>query len=550
MAGPAPNQLIDLLHALRRRRYQVIVPAVLIASLGIAFAFIVPKRYKLSTRIAVRESVRAEPDYRLRNPQDTALRREVPSVEDHIVNFQRVKDVLDRNLQQWPEYRQAGSGFARDQFIRDRILDNLEALLRSKDPKGGTIFIDVTFSDEDRERAARFLGDLTESWLLEMFESDREMLLSEIKQLQEYLDVQISDLRDKEDRLFANIELLGQDPTVVQSGDDRRENPGDWTYRELGQARSELEDVEFELVTARFQLEQLEERLEATPARISEVVSIEADDPALQVTVLRTQLEALEDRLANKRPGHSDYRILQPKIDELVAALAELERTTPGAAERTVAKDNPELANLQLARLNKQEQVRVLEKQRDSLVQKVKQLGQDSQARVQHYKQQTELLNQVEQARLAVNETRQQWQTRDKSLQMLDSSERPWRIAQPPLPETAKTQPNPWILSGVSIVLGLAIGLGVALASELAKSSYRSVGDLAAVMSVPVLGAIDTIVTRDERRRMQVSHAMAGLSTAAIVGTICWITWLWHSSPERLPIEVQDAIERLRSALK
>jgi hypothetical protein len=164
MAGPAPNQLIDLLHALRRRRYQVIVPAVLIASLGIAFAFIVPKRYKLSTRIAVRESVRAEPDYRLRNPQDTALRREVPSVEDHIVNFQRVKDVLDRNLQQWPEYRQAGSGFARDQFIRDRILDNLEALLRSKDPKGGTIFIDVTFSDEDRERAARFLGDLTETY--------------------------------------------------------------------------------------------------------------------------------------------------------------------------------------------------------------------------------------------------------------------------------------------------------------------------------------------------------------------------------------------------
>jgi len=86
--------------------------------------------------------------------------------------------------------------------------------------------------------------------------------------------------------------------------------------------------------------------------------------------------------------------------------------------------------------------------------------------------------------------------------------------------------------------------------SEYARSCYRSVGDLTAVMGVPVLGAIDTIVTRRERRKMQASRAMAGLSTAVIVGTIGWVTWLWHSSPERLPLELQDAIERFRSALK
>jgi hypothetical protein len=69
-------------------------------------------------------------------------------------------------------------------------------------------------------------------------------------------------------------------------------------------------------------------------------------------------------------------------------------------------------------------------------------------------------------------------------------------------------------------------------------------------MSVPVLGAIETIVTRRERRRLQLSHAVAGLSTAMIVGTIGWITYLWYHSPERLPLEVQDAIERLRTSLK
>jgi hypothetical protein len=34
------------------------------------------------------------------------------------------------------------------------------------------------------------------------------------------------------------------------------------------------------------------------------------------------------------------------------------------------------------------------------------------------------------------------------------------------------------------------------------------------------------------------------------VGTIAWITYLWYSSPERLPIQLQDAIEHLRASLK
>jgi hypothetical protein len=76
------------------------------------------------------------------------------------------------------------------------------------------------------------------------------------------------------------------------------------------------------------------------------------------------------------------------------------------------------------------------------------------------------------------------------------------------------------------------------------------VSELATVMNVPVLGAIDTIVTRRERRRVQVARAVGGLSTAMIVGTIAWVTYLWQSSPDRLPLELQDAIEELRSSLR
>src|SRR5688572_3380817 len=227
MAGPqGPNQLLDLLRALKRRRYQVVVPALLVASLGIAFAVMVPKRYRLNTRIEISDRTRVEFDQNLKNPQNVAIRREAPSASDHIRNFSRIKAVIEASLAQWPEYVKAPSDLERGEFITQRILKNLSAQPSTKDPKGGSIFIDVVFSDEDRERAAKFLKDLSESWLMEMRETDRSTLIAERAELQDILDVQSADLAEKEGRLYALIELLGQDPTTP-SGEGRREEAGD-----------------------------------------------------------------------------------------------------------------------------------------------------------------------------------------------------------------------------------------------------------------------------------------------------------------------------------
>src|SRR6185436_3152266 len=104
MAGPVPNQLIDLLRAMRRRRYQVVVPALLVASLGIAFAVIVPKRYRVSMRIDIGDRTRVESDPRLKSPQEMAVRREAPLASDHIRSPTRVKQAIEGNLSLWPEY--------------------------------------------------------------------------------------------------------------------------------------------------------------------------------------------------------------------------------------------------------------------------------------------------------------------------------------------------------------------------------------------------------------------------------------------------------------
>jgi hypothetical protein len=545
-----PNQILDLLRALRRRRYQVLVPACLVWSLGIAFAVIVPKRYKVTTRIEIGDRTRIEFDYRLRNPQETAVRREATSASEHLRHFTRVKEVIQANQALWPEYFALGSELERAQFINERILTrNLTAQPTNKDPKSGTIFIDVSYSDEDRERAADFLNDLVLSWLDWMKDSDRVLLLNEGAQLREIMDAQDEDLQRKEVRYYNQLAQLGQDPTAT-GADPRRQDPGDWTFRALDKAKSDLAEIELRLKTARFELAQAETRLADEPRVLSRRETLPGQDPESELTELRAQRDALAEELAALRPSNSTYKRKRPKLDELEARIAELAASEPEATERWVDEDNPRVAEYELLVVERQDLVATLDDQRNQLSARVTELEKETKSRTDSYKALEELRSQRDEARQLLDETRRQWANSDKSLHMLDSAPSPWRVAQPPVPAGAKATPDPLLVSAFAIVAGLALGVALALGSEYLRSCYRSAGELAAVMTVPVLGAIDTIVTRNERRRTQLARAVGALSTAVIVGTIAWITWLWHASPERLPLELQDAIERLRSSLR
>jgi len=148
------NQLLDFLRALKRRRRQVLVPAVLFVSL-VLFAVIVPKKYRLTMRMEIASDA-SQSDARAKSTQELAVRREAPAVSDHTRNYSRVKDVIDRNLRLWPEYANCAI-----------------------DEETGTIFVDISYGAEDKDRAAKFQDDLTKSWLEDVAESDRESLMQQ-----------------------------------------------------------------------------------------------------------------------------------------------------------------------------------------------------------------------------------------------------------------------------------------------------------------------------------------------------------------------------------
>jgi capsular polysaccharide biosynthesis protein len=547
MASGPSNQLLEFLHALRRRRYQVLVPALLVSTIGICFAVIVPKTYKISTRIQINEA-RIEPEFRRANPQESGVRREAYSAYDHVVHYERVKEIIDRNLSQWPEYVQAKGEQDRQLFLK-QILKRLWASPANSNSKTGTIFVDIQYSDENPTRAARFLDELSQSWLIAVFEADRTSLRDEIRQLQEIFDDQAKTLKDQQDSLYKQKQLLGVDPSS-KPNQARREDRGDWTFRTLDDASTELVKIDSSLRTARFEEEQLRARFELEPEETLEALPLEKRGPPAELMRMSLELEKIEEELKTLLPANSRYKKLSRQAEELRQRLEELAQVEEDPAEKFATKPNPLKREYELELRKKEDEVGQLADRRAALLEQIETLEDETRARTEQYKSLEDLESRAEVARLDLNETSRQLEERKKSLLMLETSPRPWSIAQPPVPSSAAKTPNPFLLAAVSVFLGLALGMGLAILSEYARSSYRTVADLATVMSVPVLGAIETIITRRERRTLQLSRALGGLSTALIVGSLGWITYLWHSAPERLPLEVQDTIERLRSVLK
>ena len=66
-------------------------------------------------------------------------------------------------------------------------------------------------------------------------------------------------------------------------------------------------------------------------------------------------------------------------------------------------------------------------------------------------------------------------------------------------------------------------------------------------LPVTVDGAIGGIVTRVEERRARLRRAVVGIASAALLGSIVWITGVWMFSRHLLPVDLERAIESLRS---
>jgi uncharacterized protein involved in exopolysaccharide biosynthesis len=551
MALEGPNQLLDLLHALSKRRWQVAVPAALLATVGIAFGVIVPKKYLLSMRIELTQTQQLESDRRLRDPRESAVIREGPSASEHVKNFNRIKNVIKDSAAQWPEFVALADENDQNLFVSKLRDENLFAVSSEGKNRQGTVFVDISFKDEDPERAARFLEALSGSWLNEVHDQDLKGLLTQRELYEQMLGDSERDLEEAKRRFFDQCTELQLDPTEILSGERKvGEGTGEWRTKQLSELNASLVRTRLDLERARTNRDQARKRFEDEAPTKGVPVTTEGPDVEARILELVERVDELRRDLQRLQPLHSDYKQRVSKIEGYEAEIQRLrDLDLPGRVElRNVPNERKEAYELELREA--EDEVVVLEAEVERIGKELGSLESEQVSRNQAKSDLEAARDAYLAAQTLVGERTRALQDKVDAYRVLEGSPVPWKITQPPVPAAASRSPNPFLIGAFSVLAGLALGVGLAVVSEYARGCYRNASDLAGVMAVPVLGTIDTIVTRAERRRRQAQRAMAGLSTAVIVGCIGWVTWLWVSAPERLPVEVQQTIEQLRTALK
>jgi hypothetical protein len=101
-----------------------------------------------------------------------------------------------------------------------------------------------------------------------------------------------------------------------------------------------------------------------------------------------------------------------------------------------------------------------------------------------------------------------------------------FRVLEAAVPPAERSSPYRGVIILLGLVLGLAIGSGVALLSESADTSFHGASDLQAVLRIPVLAAIPAILLDADRvllrrrrmRRLWYAAALGGVVLVVAAG--------------------------------
>jgi len=542
------GQVFEFLRVLRRRYWQIVLPALFVLTVGSAFAVIVPKKYVVDTRIEIRET-RNERDYLLRNPQETATAREIYNIEEHIRHFTRVRRIVEQDQKLWPEYVKADN-VVRTEIIKT-IIENITVGVVEKSKREGSTFVDIKYRDIEPQRAEEFLRKLTDAWIDDVVERDLNALRSERDELQNQVREAQAEFNVASNKYITLAKDMGVNPgQPLTEGSRGGASVGDWAFLERDQQKSEREDVYNNLKVAQRELASLEERFDKEPEERREVKYEKPKSFATNIANIEQEKLNLRNQQRRFKPANTGYKKLERRIQELDDAMQEMLLLEREGTFHEEWVPNEKRDALRKQRDDKRHQVDSLVARLERLDDSIADFERETSQRTENYGLLIELAEERTRKEAELSETKTELADKDQALGiMVNAYGQPFEIATPPVAGRRPTEPNPMIIIAFSLFVGLSLGLGIALLLEYGKNSYRTVYDLASVTTVPVLGSIGTIITRAEARRGYVRKGLVGASSAVILGGVSWLTWVWHAAPDKLPVEVLKAIEGFQRML-
>lgn len=486
MAGPAARkEIVHYLTVLIRRRWWVIVPAVLIGALTVPIVMSLPPEYRSTTMITV--EAQKVPEAFVRTTVTTPIEDRLRAISQQILSRTRLQRVIEK-YDLYRESDQKGplaslrgllSPAPREEPDGPLMLDLVERLKSSIDiqvPRGRNAgaTISISYSGTDPQTVMNVTNELASLFIEENLrvreaqaEGTTEFLQNELNQAKAQLEAQEEQLRSFKQRSMG--ELPGQLDTNLRTLDRLQQESA-----ALQQTLRAAEDRYSELT------------------RSSTGVSPSPDGPALPSN-LASRLQALKNRLTDLRTEYRDEYpdvvVLRKEIARVEAELAAQERA---AATQTPESPPADINQFGVAIVEQQRQIRAIKQRQQAVMDQI----QAYEKRVENTPLREQQLAMILRDYENVKRNYQSLLEKRQEAKIAESLERRqkaeiFRILDPADLPVRPYKPNRPMLMAIGMFGGLIIGLGLALFREQLDPSIRSEDDLvAATTGLPLLTVV------------------------------------------------------------
>lgn len=536
----AAGQVDEFLRVLKRRVWWIVLPFVVIGSLGTFFAVVVPKKYVSRTEVMVKD---------LSGTTAELTSKEGKVAPYHIRSPHRIQSVLNR--MNWDAYNALAKKAEKDEF-RDEVRGDVTVRLESMPRESQEQLVVISYKNNDPVLATEFLSKLFQSWKDEVLQGQLRQEQNEFNQTKKLLDDINRELQLVEERM-KKLRTSNNIPPPSTSADGRSGVPTPPVFDDLAKKQGLVAEKEEELDEQRIQLDRMTLLRNEMPAKVLPPNGQVLDPVGQKIADLRTLIsEALTIRDEQGwLSGHSEFERTESQIKAHRARIRLLEakqRTT--GTEPDALIDNPERLSLSKDIDVLEIDISITERQISKLNARIDTLKSEAfrvgAAHAELRKRESEAASFVAQR----NELQIKKNRHEMRKNVLDSEEgNPFEVQRPPTEPTKPTSPNPWMISIGSIVFGLALGLGLAVLKEYSKSCFRSARELSRVMTHPVLGTVNQIRTRRERARALLVRGALGGGSLVFLLSVGYVSWAWAKHRDGLTDSLVKAIESFRELL-
>lgn len=540
------SQIEEFLGVLRRRAWWIAIPTIVIGALGIAVAIIVPKKFVTSAQVLVRDVTGL-----VQQSSAGAVSRMEGYVAPHVIRSrERVAQALSELADVgWADY--LTQTVEEQSEYREALIDDLIIQLIAVQNQTGAQIVQARFSHTNPQRAYEFLTKIVDSWKTEVqgrFEASERTRLETLKGTENQLN---ADLTKVSQELEMKRRANKIRPDVVVQGRERSSFAASSEFGQLDEVNLALEaDIET-LKDLEARIAVWQEQFDAARKTVPRAQGTAATGGiAEQIAARLSEKQDLE--LAIDTNGwtvnSTNYKKAQKEIAAIVKSVEELRAIGSGGAPTSEVEEvNPKRVELAELMAEARAEYAIIDERRARNVLKQLRLTDATNRLYKEYQDIDRLQADFDKFKATLEEVGTTRALQESQVATIESDAGKFfeDLETPRIP-SRPTTPNPYLIAGLFLVVGLSLGLGSAVLSELSRSTFRNSRDLSRVMVVPVLGTVNSIVTRRQRSRLFFTNVTLATVTLAVVSVVGYVTWAWVYDPDALSKPVLSAIRGMR----